>query len=106
MIFEAQRADPTRERKQQFLRDCVDLAVLAENVGFSRVWAVEHHALLSAPEVFLAWVAAKADRIRVGQGVVCMPFAYNHAYSMRPGIRADECGALLGDFLSQRREQS
>ena len=83
MIFEAQLAQPTREREQQVLHDCVEQAVYAEQMGFDRVWAVEHHALqwyahMSAPEVFLTWVAAKTERIRVGHGVVCMPFAYNH----------------------------
>ncbi|MDE0578505.1 MAG: LLM class flavin-dependent oxidoreductase, partial [bacterium] len=63
MIFEAQMADPSRETEQQVIRDCVDQAVLAEEVGFDRIWAVEHHCLkwyahMSAPEIFLTWVAA------------------------------------------------
>ena len=33
MIFEAQMADPSRETEQQVIRDCVDQAVLAEEVG-------------------------------------------------------------------------
>jgi len=101
MIFEAQLAQPTREREQQVLRDCVEQAVLAEAMGFDRVWAVEHHALewyahMSAPEVFLTWVAAKTERIRVGHGVVCMPFAYNHP------VRVAERAAML-DVLSNGR---
>lgn len=101
MIFEAQMAHPTREHEQQVIRDCVEQAVLAEEVGFDRVWAVEHHALkwyahMSAPEVFLTWVAAKTSRIRVGHGVVCMPFQYNHP------IRAAERAAML-DVLSNGR---
>ena len=43
MIFEAQMADPTREHEHQVLRDCVEQAVFAEEMGFDRVWAVEHH---------------------------------------------------------------
>ncbi|MFA5883915.1 MAG: LLM class flavin-dependent oxidoreductase [Acidimicrobiia bacterium] len=101
MIFEAQMADPTREREQQVIRDCVEQAVLAEQVGFDRIWAVEHHALkwyahMSAPEIFLTWVAAKTERIRVGHGVVCMPFQYNHP------IRVAERAAML-DVLSNGR---
>lgn len=39
-------------------------------MGFDRVWAVEHHSLkwyahMRAPEVFLTWVAAKTERIRM-----------------------------------------
>jgi alkanesulfonate monooxygenase SsuD/methylene tetrahydromethanopterin reductase-like flavin-dependent oxidoreductase (luciferase family) len=101
MIFEAQLAHPTRAHEQQVLRDCVEQAVLAEEMGFDRVWAVEHHALkwyahMSAPEIFLTWVAATTERIRVGHGVVCMPFAYNHP------VRVAERAAML-DVLSNGR---
>lgn len=101
MIFEAQLTNPTREREHQVIRDCVDQAVLAEAAGFDRIWAVEHHALrwyahMSAPEVFLTWVAAKTSTIRIGHGVVCMPFNYNHP------IRVAERAAML-DVLSGGR---
>lgn len=101
MIFEAQLANPTRAHEHQVIRDCVEQAVLADQVGFDRVWAVEHHALkwyahMSAPEVFLSWVAAKTERIRVGHGVVCMPFRYNHP------VRVAERAAML-DVLSNGR---
>jgi alkanesulfonate monooxygenase SsuD/methylene tetrahydromethanopterin reductase-like flavin-dependent oxidoreductase (luciferase family) len=101
MIFEAQLAHPTREREQQVIRDCVEQAVFAEEMGFDRIWAVEHHALrwyahMSAPEVFLSWVAARTSRIRIGHGVVCMPFNYNHP------VRVAERAAML-DVLSGGR---
>jgi alkanesulfonate monooxygenase SsuD/methylene tetrahydromethanopterin reductase-like flavin-dependent oxidoreductase (luciferase family) len=101
MIFEAQMAFPTRENEQQCIRDCVEQAVLAEQMGFDRVWAVEHHCLkwyahMSAPEIFLTWVAARTSTIRVGHGVVCMPFGYNHP------LRAAERIAML-DILSNGR---
>jgi alkanesulfonate monooxygenase SsuD/methylene tetrahydromethanopterin reductase-like flavin-dependent oxidoreductase (luciferase family) len=83
MIFEAQTADPSRKAEQRVFRECVEQAVLAEAMGFDRVWAVEHHCLkwyahMSAPETFLAYVAGKTSRIRVGHGVVCLPFRMNH----------------------------
>jgi alkanesulfonate monooxygenase SsuD/methylene tetrahydromethanopterin reductase-like flavin-dependent oxidoreductase (luciferase family) len=101
MIFEAQLAFPTPERERQVIHDCVQQAVLAEEVGFDRIWAVEHHALrwyahMSAPEIFLTWVAAKTSRIRIGHGVVCMPFNYNHP------VRVAERAAML-DVLSGGR---
>ncbi len=101
MIFEAQMADATSANEQQVIRDCVDQAVYAEEMGFDRVWAVEHHSLkwyahMSAPEIFLAWVAARTSRIRIGHGVVCMPFNYNHP------IRVGERAAML-DILSEGR---
>lgn len=101
MIFEAQLNHPTRDHEHQVIRECVDQAVLGEQVGFDRVWAVEHHSLrwyahMSAPEVFLAYVAAKTETIRIGHGVVCMPFGYNHP------IRVAERAAML-DVLSGGR---
>ncbi|MGH3521145.1 MAG: LLM class flavin-dependent oxidoreductase [Haloechinothrix sp.] len=101
MIFEAQLADPSREHEHQVLRDCVEQAVLADEVGFDRVWAVEHHGLkwyahMSAPEIFLTWVAARTQRIRIGHGVVCMPFNFNHP------VRVAERAAML-DVLSGGR---
>jgi len=101
MIFEAQMADTRPENERRVIRDCVEQAVYAEQMGFDRVWAVEHHCLkwyahMSAPEVFLTWVAARTTRIRVGHGVVCMPFNYNHP------IRVAERAAML-DILSNGR---
>jgi alkanesulfonate monooxygenase SsuD/methylene tetrahydromethanopterin reductase-like flavin-dependent oxidoreductase (luciferase family) len=101
MIFEAQMAFPTREHEREVILDCVDQAVLAEETGFDRVWAVEHHSLLryahmSAPEIFLAFLAARTSTIRLGHGVVCLPFNYNHP------IRVAERAAML-DVLSGGR---
>ncbi|MGX1882935.1 LLM class flavin-dependent oxidoreductase [Streptomyces sp. NPDC055287] len=101
VIFEAQLADPTVEREHQVIRDSVEQAVLAEQVGFDRIWAVEHHSLkwyahMSAPEIFLTWVAAQTTAIRIGHGVVCMPFNFNHP------ARVAERAAML-DLLSGGR---
>ncbi|MDJ1138107.1 LLM class flavin-dependent oxidoreductase [Streptomyces iconiensis] len=101
MIFEAQMADPSREQERQVLQDCVEQAVYAEEMGFDRVWAVEHHSLkqyahMSASEIFLTWVAARTERIRIGHGVVTMPFGYQHP------VRVAERAAML-DVLSGGR---
>ncbi|MFF1379017.1 LLM class flavin-dependent oxidoreductase [Streptomyces sp. NPDC058308] len=101
VIFEAQLADPTVEREHQLIHDSVEQAVLAEQMGFDRIWAVEHHSLkwyahMSAPEIFLTWVAARTSTIRIGHGVVCMPFNFNHP------ARVAERAAML-DLLSGGR---
>ncbi|MBV9204189.1 MAG: LLM class flavin-dependent oxidoreductase, partial [Actinobacteria bacterium] len=101
MVFEAQTADSSPAAEQQLLRDCVTQAVYGEQMGFDGVWAVEHHALewyahMSAPEIFLTWVAARTERMRIGHGVVCMPFNFNHP------ARVAERAAML-DILSGGR---
>ena len=101
MIFEAQTADPSRKAEAQVLQECVDQAVYAEKMGFDRVWAVEHHCLkwyahMSAPETFLSFVAGRTERIRIGHGVVCLPFRMNHP------VKVAERVATL-DILSKGR---
>jgi alkanesulfonate monooxygenase SsuD/methylene tetrahydromethanopterin reductase-like flavin-dependent oxidoreductase (luciferase family) len=101
MIFEAQVEYGTPDVERQAIKNCVEQAVYAEQMGFDGVWAVEHHALveyshMSAPEIFLAAVAAKTSRIRVGHAAVCMPFGYNHP------ARVAERAAML-DIISNGR---
>ncbi len=59
------------------LHNSIDLARLADALGYSRYWIAEHHAtpmLASAsPEVLIASVAAVTSRMRVGSGGVMLP---------------------------------
>lgn len=101
LFFVGQLSAPTPARERQMLLDSVEQAVLADRMGFDRVWAVEHHGLkwyshMSASEIFLTWVAARTERIRIGHGVVTMPFAYQHP------VRVAERTAML-DVLSGGR---
>lgn len=101
LIFEAQMNDASPANEHRVLRDCVEQAVFAEEMGFDAIWAVEHHALtwyshMSAPEIFLSFVAAKTSRVRIGHGCVLMPFGFNHP------VRVAERIAML-DALSGGR---
>ena len=102
MIFEFQCDDVSPEGERETLMSCVEQAVFAEKKGFDRIWAVEHHGLkhyahMSAPEIFLTWVAAKTSTIRIGHGVVCMPFGYNHP--LRVAERVGMLDSLSGGRL-------
>lgn len=61
---------------EQALRETVQLAQAAEQLGYHRYWLAEHHAsggLASAtPEILIAHVAAQTLRIRVGSGGVML----------------------------------
>jgi alkanesulfonate monooxygenase SsuD/methylene tetrahydromethanopterin reductase-like flavin-dependent oxidoreductase (luciferase family) len=101
MIFEAQIVDTSRKAEYQVMHESVEQAVLAEEMGFDRIWAVEHHCLkwyahMSASETFLAYVAGKTERIRIGHGVVCLPHRMNHP------VKVAERIAML-DILSKGR---
>jgi luciferase family oxidoreductase group 1 len=62
------------------LRNTLDLAQVADRLGYLRYWTAEHHNLASvaspAPEVMIGQIAAVTKRIRVGSGGVMLP---NHA---------------------------
>ena len=62
------------------LRNSLDLARLADRLGFTRYWVAEHHNLpsiaSSAPDIMIGQIAAATTRIRVGSGGVMLP---NHA---------------------------
>lgn len=55
----------------------LELARLADRLGFSRYWVAEHHSTNSfagsAPEVLIPRVASVTERIRVGSGGVMLP---------------------------------
>jgi luciferase family oxidoreductase group 1 len=62
------------------LRNSLDLAQLADKLGFARYWVAEHHNLpsiaSSAPEIMIGQIAAATAHLRVGSGGVMLP---NHA---------------------------
>jgi alkanesulfonate monooxygenase SsuD/methylene tetrahydromethanopterin reductase-like flavin-dependent oxidoreductase (luciferase family) len=83
IIYEAQMADPSPASEVECFNEIVEQVMLAEEMGFDTVWAVEHTALtqyahMSAPETFLAYIAGRTTRIGIGHGVVCLPPAMNH----------------------------
>jgi alkanesulfonate monooxygenase SsuD/methylene tetrahydromethanopterin reductase-like flavin-dependent oxidoreductase (luciferase family) len=102
IFFELSVPPPfTGGQEQEVYANALEQAVLADELGFDWVWAVEHHFLrgyshCSAPELFLTAVAARTERIRVGHGaVVCVP-------EMNHPIRVAERAAAL-DILSGGR---
>ncbi|MFP8960708.1 MsnO8 family LLM class oxidoreductase [Streptomyces nanhaiensis] len=59
------------------LSSSVDLARLAEELGFARFWVAEHHGSPgfagTAPEILAAVLLARTERITVGTGGVLLP---------------------------------
>jgi len=77
------------------LRNSLDLARHAEQLGFQRYWVAEHHNLpsvaSSATAVVIGHIAAGTQRIRVGAGGIMLP---NHA----PLLIAEQFGTLESLF--------
>ncbi len=59
------------------LRNSIELARLADRLGYERYWMAEHHGMeilaCPAPEILIARIAAETSRIRVGSGAVLLP---------------------------------
>jgi luciferase family oxidoreductase group 1 len=68
---------PSGSTTTDALRNTIELARLADRLGYERYWLAEHHATAgfagSAPEVLIARVAAETSGIRVGSGGVMLP---------------------------------
>lgn len=63
------------------LDDLIEQCILADALSFDTAWMVEHHRMpefshASSPDLILAAIAARTQRLRVGLGVV--PMAYHH----------------------------
>ncbi len=66
-----------RQPDARYYAECLEEAVLVEQLGLEAVWGSEHHAVedghLSQQLPFLAAVAARTSRIRLGTGVLLLP---------------------------------
>ena len=102
MIYELQLPKPWAEDSEyNLIKEATDQIVLADQIGIDHAWAVEHHFLeeyshCSASDVFLANLAAKTERIRIGLGIRQVIPGYNHP------ARTAETVAML-DLVSDGR---
>ncbi|MDF2958646.1 MAG: alkane 1-monooxygenase [Paenibacillus sp.] len=59
------------------LEQAVRLARTVEKLGYNRYWAAEHHDMqglaCTSPEVLLAYIGARTERIRLGSGALLLP---------------------------------
>ncbi|MDR7168011.1 limonene 1,2-monooxygenase [Nocardia kruczakiae] len=89
---------PPRQDPFHSLGDDIDLVLLAEELGFDEIWIGEHHAggwgTLTAPDLLIAALARETRTIRLGTGVVPLP--YHHPVHVAERI-------LLLDNLTRGR---
>ena len=102
IFYEHQLPRPWAEDSEHtLLKEALEQVELADKLGIDYVWEVEHHFLeeyshSSAPEVFLAAASQRTKRIRLGHGIVQLPFGFNHT------ARVAERAATL-DLVSDGR---
>ena len=69
---------PAIENPTLALRQDVELVQHLDRLGYDEVWVGEHHSsgweIIPSPEVFLAHAAALTTRIKLGTGVISLPY--------------------------------
>jgi luciferase family oxidoreductase group 1 len=88
----------------QALRNTIDLALLADRLGYHRYWVAEHHGgpMLAgpSPEALIGPIAAATARIRVGSGGVMLPhyspFKVAETFSLLAGLFPSRIDLALG----------
>src|SRR4051794_29063491 len=86
------------------LHNTLDLARLADELGYHRYWVAEHHGgpmlASAAPEVLIGPIAQATERIRVGSGGVMLPhyspFKVAEAFSILSALAPGRIDLALG----------
>src|SRR6516164_5907703 len=76
----------------------LELGALCDRLGFDEFWVGEHHSagfeIIGSPEIFVAMLAERTRHIRLGTGVVSVP--YHHPFHVASR-------AVLLDHLTRGR---
>jgi limonene 1,2-monooxygenase len=69
---------PVDEDPTMAIRRDIELVEWLDEIGFDEAWIGEHHSagyeIISSPELFIAAAAERTSRIRLGTGVVSLPY--------------------------------
>src|SRR5438128_3101575 len=69
---------PNEENPTQCLERDLELMAWLDKLGFHEAWIGEHHSagdeIISSPEIFIAFAAERTRHIRLGTGVVSLPY--------------------------------
>ena len=95
---------PQGSSRGDALRNTIELAQLADRMGYHRYWLAEHHGTpglaCNSPEVMLGPVAASTHKIRVGTGGIMLPhysaFKVGETFAMLAGLYPGRIDLGLG----------
>jgi len=75
---------PLGEHPSLLLQRDLELAAFLDKLGYDEFWVGEHHStgweMIASPELFLAAAGERTKRIRLGTGVVSLP--YHHPFNV------------------------
>src|SRR5438046_6499423 len=71
---------PNEEDPTACLERDLDLIFHLDKLGFHEAWIGEHHSagyeIISSPEIFIAFAAERTRHIRLGTGVISLPYPH------------------------------
>lgn len=81
LFYELSVPDFGGRGEAEVFNDALEELAFADDLGFGTAWLVEHHFMReyshsSAPELFLAAASQRTRRLRLGHGIIPLP--YNH----------------------------
>src|SRR3954452_20140031 len=69
---------PNEENPTACLERDLDLIAHLDKLGFHEAWIGEHHSavyeIISSPEIFIAFASERTRHIRLGTGVISLPY--------------------------------
>lgn len=91
LIYELETNDSSEAGVRRIFEQTVEQVQLADRLGYRTVWFTEHHFLerfsySSSPQTFLPYLAAKTQNIRLGHGIVLLPFKIHHPLNVAEHI--------------------
>ena len=100
---------PPEHSPTQSLTDDLDLLVHMDKLGFDEAWIGEHHSagseIIASPEIFIATAAERTKNIKLGTGVVSLPY-HNPLWVDLDGVsRISDDVHLDGPALSEVGER-
>lgn len=77
-VFQAPISMPPHHNTHLQINDAVELVKHLDRLGYHEAWIGEHHSggaeIVSSPELFIAHAANQTQNIRLGTGVVSLPY--------------------------------
>ena len=81
MLYEIEVRGRSQDKEREAFRDVIEQVKLGEALGYDSAWFVEHHftrgfSHCSGSDLMLAALSQLTERIRLGLGVVLLPFVH------------------------------